>query len=190
MLNSGLSSSLWLFSQNYVEAYKNQLNHLPLVEIDEQWPSSCIVSQFDEQFNTWLPHKVESTLSFENVEKALDVELHTDICQYFTTIFSDSIAANCEHGELSLLFAWSEEDFARLQENIIGHILMKRKLKQKITVFFAITDDENFILSIDNADGSVWVEGIGCEPHKKLADSLNEFIQQLTPFVYQGDHPK
>lgn len=184
MLNSSLSSSLWLFSQQYVEAYQMQFNHLPLAEVDEQWPSPCIAKSFDEKLNEWQPQKIQSSLSFKNVEQALDVELHTDICQYFTTIFSESMPANCEHGELSLLFAWSEEDFERLQQNIIGHILMKQKLKQKLTIFFAVTDDDNFILSFDNTDGSIWVERIGCEPHKKLADSLEQFIKQLTPFIY------
>ncbi|GHE85242.1 SecY-interacting protein [Thalassotalea profundi] len=184
MLNSSLSSSLCLFSQQYVAAYQKQFNHLPLTEVDEQWPSPCIVNSFDEQLNEWQPQVIANPLSFTNVEQALGVELHEDICQYFTTLFSESMPANCEHGELSLLFAWSEDDFVRLQENIIGHILMKQKLKQKITVFFAVTDDDNFLLSVDNNDGSVWVERIGCEPHKKLADSLNEFIKSLTPFIY------
>lgn len=157
---------------------------MPLAEVDDQWPSPCIIQPFDELLNEWQPQKISTPLSFKNVEKALDIELHDDICQYFTTIFSESMPANCKHGELSLLFAWSEDDFIRLQENIIGHILMKQKLKQKITIFFAVTDDDNFILSIDNDDGSVWVERIGREPHKKLADSLAQFIQQLTPFIY------
>lgn len=184
MLNSSLCSLIWHFSQQYVAAYQKQFNHLPLAEVDDQWPSPCIIQPFDELLNEWQPQKISTPLSFKNVEKALDIELHDDICQYFTTIFSESMPANCKHGELSLLFAWSEDDFIRLQENIIGHILMKQKLKQKITIFFAVTDDDNFILSIDNDDGSVWVERIGREPHKKLADSLAQFIQQLTPFIY------
>lgn len=184
LLNPSLSSSIRLFSQQYVEAFKQQFNHSPLVEVDENWPSPCIIQPFDEQLNEWQPQNIEQELTFNNVEQALAIELHPDIRQYFTTIFSENIAATCEHGELSLLFAWSEGDFSRLQENIIGHILMKQKLKQNLTVFFALTDDENFILSINNSDGTVWVERIGCEPHKKLANSLHEFFQCLTPFIF------
>ena len=37
------------------------------------------------------------------------------------------------------------------------------------------------ILSINNESGEVWVERVGCKAHKKLAESLNDFICQLTP---------
>ena len=59
---------------------------------------------------------------------------------------------------------------------------MKQRLKQTETVFFAVTDEEDIIISIDNANGEVWVERVGCKPHKKLSDSLANFIEQLTPF--------
>ena len=183
MLNPSLSSSIRLFSQQYVEAFKQQFNHSPLVEVDENWPSPCIIQPFDEQLNEWQPQDIEQELTFNNVEQALAIELHPDIRQYFTTIFSENIAATCEHGELSLLFAWSEGDFSRLQENIIGHILMKQRLKQEITVFFAVTDEEDMIVSVDNNTGAVWVERVGCQPHKKLAESLAEFLNNVSPLI-------
>jgi SecY interacting protein Syd len=39
------------------------------------------------------------------------------------------------------------------------------------------------IISVDNASGEVWVEQVGCKPHKKLSDSLALFISQLTPVI-------
>jgi SecY interacting protein Syd len=60
---------------------------------------------------------------------------------------------------------------------------MKKKLKQPLTLFFAITDDESMILSLDNENGEVWVEKVGCEAHKKVANSLIDFIQSLTPRI-------
>ena len=110
--------------------------------------------------------------------------MHDSIKQYFTCYYAESVDAECEEGRLSLLFPWNQDDFARLQENIIGHILMKRKLKQPETVFFAVTDQEDFILSIENETGAVWVEQVGKAPHKKLSDNLTDFIQQLTPVIY------
>jgi SecY interacting protein Syd len=58
---------------------------------------------------------------------------------------------------------------------------MKQKLKQAETIFFAVTDEEDMIISLDNISGEVWVERVGCKPHKKLSNSLVEFISQLTP---------
>jgi len=185
--NNKLAEIITEFSQRYVSAFTAHYNHLPVTEYDEQWPSPCQHSERDEQTIYWQPVNIkqqdEALLSFNNVEKALEIEIHPDIKTYFTTLYSENMAATCSEGDLSLLFAWSKDDFIRLQENFIGHILMKQKLKQSLTLFFAVTDEEDMILSVDNDTGAVWVERVGCNPHKKLSDSLVEFISQLAPLV-------
>ena len=183
LMQTELQQNITEFVHKYMSEYKVTYGHLPTVEKDENWPSPCVVAEFDQYKNNWQPSEINSEISFDNVECALELTLHPDIKTYFTTIYSESITATCSDGKLSLLFAWSKDDFARLQENIIGHILMKRRLKQPETVFFAVTDEEDIILSIDNASGGVWVERVGCKPHKKLADSLNEFIRSLQPYT-------
>jgi len=183
LTNCTLSGSLFLLSKQFIENYQQRFNHLPLVEQDEQWPSTCIQSSFDETRDQWQPVKVTEPLLFDNIEQALDITIHADIKSYFSTFYSESIDVECSEGNLSLLFAWNQEDFQRLQENMIGHILMKQKLKQEITLFFAVTDEDDTILSIINDTGEVWVEQVGCKPHKKVADSLTEFITQLTPVI-------
>lgn len=181
--NYALKDLVWHFSQDYLQAYQHRFQHLPITQQVEGWSSPCEQEIHKDDFSLWQPMKVDEPLTFNNVEAALEVKIHDDIKQYFTTMYSDSLDANCPEGDLSLLFAWSTKDFARLQENIIGHILMKTKLKQKLTVFFAITDDDDHIISLDNDTGSIWVEKVGCEPHKKIADTLAEFIAQLTPRI-------
>jgi len=182
-LNTSVSDKLKFFAQQYVERYTDKYQHLPLVECDENWPSECIQGNNDAQTNFWQPIDVQDPLSFDNIETALELTLHKDLKTYFTTLYSDSLHASCSEGELSLLLPWSSKDFERLQENIIGHVLMKKKLKQSVTIFFAVTDDEDCILSVNNQTGEVWVERVGCVPHKKLANSLAEFIEQLQPAV-------
>ena len=169
--NFALDELVWRFSQDYLQDYQQRFQHLPITEQAEDWPSPCEQGVHQDIFSLWQPIKVTETLTFDNVEAALEV------------IYSDSLDASCVEGDLSLLFAWNLKDFARLQENIIGHILMKIKLKQKLTVFFAMTDDDDHIISISNDTGAVWVEKVGCEPHKKLADTLAGFIEQLTPRI-------
>lgn len=181
--NNSLNELVWNFSQDYLQAYQHRFEHLPITHQVEDLPSPCEQGIHEEEFSLWHPIKLEETLTFNNVEAALEVTIHHDIKQYFTTMYSDSLDASCAEGDLSLLFAWSAEDFARLQENIIGHILMKTKLKQKLTIFFATTDDDNHIISLDNDTGEIWVEKVGCEPHKKIADTLVEFISQLAPRI-------
>jgi len=178
-----LVQSLSIFSQKYLSQYQERYKHLPLIEKDEQWPSPCLSGDFDENHQYWQPCDVTESLSFDNVEQALELTIHADFKVYFTTIYSDTLDASCHEGALSLLFAWSESDFQRLQENVIGHVLMKQKLKQPLTLFFATTDDENMILSVNNDNGEVWVEKVGCEAHKKVADSLAQFLNMLSPRV-------
>jgi len=179
--NSPLAETLWLFANSYIELFEKTNGCLPVVEKDNDWVSPCQQNDFDEKSVYWKPVKSDKELSFENIESALEITLHQDIKIYFSTFLSESIEANCEEGRLSLLFAWNENDFQRLQENIIGHVLMKKRLKQSNTIFFAVTDEEDLIISLDNDNGEVWVERVGCKPHKKLANSLSEFIEQLTP---------
>ncbi len=184
-VNNSLAKAIQQFASQYINNYQSSHGHLPQVEQDEQWPSPCEQEAAVDKGNVfWQPVVIDDEqLSFDNVESALDFTLHQDIKTYFTTLYSDSLDAKCHEGELSLLFAWNHDDFQRLQENLIGHILMKQRLKQEETIFFAVTDEEDTIISIDNNTGEVWVEQVGCKPHKKLADSITEFISQLTPVV-------
>lgn len=188
--NENLVEILQQFSSQYISQYQQNHGHLPMIEQDNDWPSPCenggvSHSALSHGQTFWQPVNIEQKekIHFDNVESALELSLHPDIKTYFTTLYSESLDARCEEGELSLLFAWNENDFQRLQENLIGHVLMKQRLKQKETLFFAVTDEEDMIVSIDNKSGTVWVERVGCEPHKKLAESLAQFISKLRPVI-------
>ncbi len=182
-----LSKGVIQFSEKFLERYQQEFNHLPLVEKDEEWPSECLSGEFDEKFSTWRPILVKDKLTFSNVEQALNLTLHDSVKNYYSVLYSDNIPATCDEGYLQLLFAWSKDDFNRLQQNIIGHVLMKQKLKQPVTIFFAVTDDNDIMLSVNNENGEVWAERVGRVPHRKIADSLTEFISTLTPDIYTGE---
>lgn len=186
-VNLNVADTVQQFAEQYISHYQKTHGVLPQVEQDEQWPSACEQSNLESNALLdghvfWQPMTISNKpLSFDNVESALNITLHEDIKNYFTSIYSESLEAQCDDGKLSLLFAWNEDDFQRLQENIIGHILMKQRLKQPVTVFFAVTDEEDMIISFDNDSGEIWVERVGCKPHKKLTDSIADFIKLLEP---------
>ncbi|MGL1959480.1 MAG: SecY-interacting protein [Colwellia sp.] len=186
-MNKVLTESIHDFAQQCMSKYQNTYGEMPVVEKDEQWPSPCEQGKAKGENIFWQPIEIcsskNSNIHFNNVETALNLTLHVDIKTYFTTIFSGELLAECSEGKLSLLFAWNEDDFQRLQENIIGHILMKQRMKQPETVFFAVTDEEDLIISIANDTGEVWVERVGCKPHKKLSNSVADFIGELKPIV-------
>jgi len=175
-----LNLILWQFCQSYINAYQEKIGGFPQSAIDPESSSPCEIDRLDENTTTWQPIKIEQSLDFNNISSALDIEIHPDIHTYFCNVYANSIPVISSDGKLSLLFSWNFEDFQRLQENVIGHIMMKQRLKQAVTIFFAVTDEEDMIISINNDSGAIWAERIGCEPHKKLADSMSEFISNLS----------
>ena len=166
-------------TETFILEHQKKYNCLPQIDYQADWLSPCQIGQVVDDYIEWQPQEITDELSFDNIEQALELTLHPDIKTYFSCFYSESIPANCSEGYLELLFAWSKDDFSRLQENIVGHILMKQKLKQTETVFIAVTDDDNVIVSVDNNTGEVYAESIGKEPHKKLASSISEFLQSL-----------
>ena len=183
-INSELVAALQQFHNRFFQSYQQQHNQQPTVEHDSDWLSPCEKGPANEgQAIQWQPVACEPPLSFANIEEALELGLHEDIKTYFGSFFSANLAAKTSDGELELLFPWSSQDFERLQENILGHMWMKRKLKQDQTVFFAVTDMDDVILTIVNSTGEIWAEKVGKKPHRKVADSMIDFINQLEPVV-------
>jgi len=151
---------------------------------DQDWLSPCQYGEVDHKGNiNWRPVLREDKVDFSAVEQALELELHPDIKLYYSHYWSNNIDAKTQRGQLQLLQAWNQDDFERLLQNIIGHILMKRKLKQKVTVFFAVTDEDDFILSMDNDTGQVMLEQVGLEAEEVLANNLGDFFERLTPVI-------
>lgn len=164
----------------FIQQEQQNTRELPTVETDENWPSPCEVGQAKQEgYSYWRPCEIKENVDFDNLTSALAMPIHPDIAAYYCGFYSENLPAHTEDGELELLFAWNREDFDRLQQNLIGHILMKKRLKQPITLFFAVTDQDDFIITLNNDNGEVWVEQVGCLPHKKLADSLSDFLRDI-----------
>ncbi|MDN4500915.1 SecY-interacting protein [Alteromonadaceae bacterium BrNp21-10] len=155
-----------------------------LTEFDEQWPSPCVIStdNNDDQ-SCWLPVRKTKTTAFDNLEQAVKLTLHPDIKAFYSRYYSDPLNANSSRGALQLLQVWNDDDFERLQTNLIGHILMKQRLRQPVTLFFALTDEDDFILSVDNASGEVLLEQVGQKAREVLSPNLATFIQSLQPLI-------
>lgn len=163
-----------------VEKFIDAHDILPTMDYDPDWTSVC--QQVDTLQNDqiqWQPEINDNPGSFENVEYALDCKLHLSISEYYGCFWSADIEAKHPKGPLTLLQVFNPEDLETLQQNIIGHIMMKQRLKQPITVFIAVTDEDDQMISVINDTGEVWLEYVGKEPHLKLADSIAEFIELL-----------
>lgn len=158
----------------------------PRIPWDSQWPSACYLNEArDGEPAGWRPVK-QTRLSdmFERLGEALKQPIHPDIVAFYSTYWSDPLPASSKEGQLSLIQVWNDDDLERLRSNLIGHALAKQKQRQPLTLFFATTEpDGDYFLSVNNEDGSVWLEQPGKKPIRPLADSLAEFINRLTPDI-------
>jgi SecY interacting protein Syd len=134
----------------------------------------------EDQQVRWWPVLRGECQDFSNLEHGLEFRLHPDLQAFYGHSYGGGLKVIHQRGNAELLMVWHQEDFSRLQQNIIAHILMKRRLKQRETVFFAVTDDDDIMLSVLNETGAVYLEHAGCEVKEQLAPSLAEFLQQLT----------
>lgn len=174
-------SSLSQSFDHFIEEYQRIHQGLS-IEFDPQWPSSCYQQQAKAgQMVAWRPILRESPGDFQSMERALNIQLDPQLKEFFGRYWSDNLNAKAPQGNLQLLQAWNADDFEQLQQNLVGHILMKRRLKQPETAFFALTDEEDFILSVELDSGQVVLEQVGLLPQQVLAKDLQSFITQLTP---------
>jgi SecY interacting protein Syd len=109
------------------------------------------------------------------------MKIHEDVISFYSAYWSDNLNAETDKGYLQLLQPLNQNDFERLQQNLVGHILMKRRLKQPETFFIALTDEDDFILTVHNTTGEVMLEQVGLVPKKVMAPNLAVFIQSLQP---------
>jgi len=180
-----LATNYSQFIQQAIQWHQQQ-NLTLSTQADPASPSPCQVGVIVDNTVQWQPLLQQPAADFGNVEQALELELHSDIKAFYQLYYGAGLAAAHPRGKLALLMVWNSEDVKRLQENIIGHILMKRRLKQRETVFFATTEDDAVLLSVLNSSGEVFLEHVGREVTEKLADNLADFFAQLTPCSYEG----
>jgi len=169
------------FINEYLSYHQKKENTL-LVPYDSEWPSPCYKARVaDGQQVEWQPQRQSEQHSFENVESAMGITLNHAYCQFFTRYYSNNLTASAQQGPCELLQVWNQNDFERLQQNLIGHLLMKKRLKQAPTLFFALTDEDDFVLSVLNETGEVVLEQVGRPPKEIISPSLGDFIATLSP---------
>jgi SecY interacting protein Syd len=182
-MSEQVSTALDEFIQKYLVRAKKHPEML-VVEYDDDWPSDCHITTGETGDRVdWRPVKRDRTADFTDLEKALEMKIHQDVISYYSTYWSDNLSAETKKGYLQLLQPWNQADFERLQQNLVGHILMKRRLKQPETLFFALTDEDDFILTVDNTSGEVMLEQVGLLPKEVVAPNLATFIKSLQPYV-------
>ena len=119
----------------------------------------------------------------ENVATGLDMALHPDLSAFYGHWYAGALAFSFKGLRVEPVLAWNLDDFARLQENLIGHALMQRRLRLAPTFFLAATRQESHLVSLDNLSGAVLLERVGRAENQLLAPDLASFLARLEPLL-------
>ena len=168
------------FTLRYLTHWQQTHGHLPASEDLFGVPSPCISETRGEQV-LWQPQPFSLPASLDAVERALEIRLQPDITAFYTSQFAGDMRAQCGQRELTLLQVWSEADFVRMQENLIGHLVMKRRLKETPTLFIATTESDTEIVSVCNLSGEVVLEQPGVKKREVLSNGIEKFLISLQP---------
>lgn len=182
MVDNDVRLALEAFTERFCTAWREQTGGWPASEALYGVPSPCIVTTTGSDVR-WQPKPFTPEGDLRGVERALEISLQPSVHQFYTTQFAGDMPALAGNVNLTLLQAWSEEDFQRVQENLIGHLVTQKRLKLSPTLFLATTDDEMEVVSLCNLSGEVVLEKIGTGTRRTLAPSLVLFLQQLHPQV-------
>ena len=166
--------------QEFAQHTLEKTNKLPLIEQDDSWPSPCEVGETNEHGQIqWQAVRRSESGSLTDLASALDFTFPEELSDYYGSFFGGGIVAIIEDHKVELLQAWSDDDFDLLQQNITGHVLMKRKLKQQPSVFIGLTEQEDLLVTVLVESGEVCLEYVGKKPHHILAPNLEAFIKAL-----------
>ena len=177
-----ISLSLQQFTQRFCRQWQQQEGTFPRSEALYGIPSPCITHTAEEAV-FWQPQPFAPEADLSAVERALEITLHPDIHPFYTTQFAGDMPALCGSTKLTLLQAWSGDDFQRVQENLIGHLVTQKRLKLSPTLFLGTTEDEMEVISFCNLTGGVLIEKIGTMQRNVLSSSLITFLNTLDPIV-------
>jgi SecY interacting protein Syd len=177
-MSNSIVNALQTINQQYLDTAAQEYGSLPTSAELVGIASPCIVETKSGEVY-WQPIQRKETADFSNLEHGIELLLHSDIKAFYGCQYSADLAMSWQGKPLTLLQVWSDDDFLRLQENIIGHLVTQRRLKLKPTVFIAAIDSDLEVISICNLSGQVVLETLGTDKREVLCDDLAEFLSQL-----------
>lgn len=179
-MESDVQQALKAFTRRFCEAWHDAHNSWPQSEDLYGVPSPCMISTLQGRV-IWQPQPFEPAANLSAVARAMDIVLQADIHTFYTTQYAGDMTARFEGEALTLLQIWSEDDFRRAQENLIGHLVTQKRLKLPPTLFIATREDEREVISLCNLSGEVVLEKLGTRQRTVLSPELSDFLSRLEP---------
>lgn len=157
-----------------------------LIEYDPASPSPAECLPPQQGRVAWRPWRRPTPGSFDNLAGALDMPIHAALTGYYGHYFAGNVSACFKGLFIKVLQPWNQDDFDRLQQNLIGHQLMQQRLGLPATWFLATCRDEHKLVCLDNQTGEVILERLGQGKIGVLAADLAGFLRRLEPVESWG----
>jgi len=174
--------ALQAFTQRYCDAWRQRHGTQPRSEELHGVPSPCVTSTDDDAV-FWQPQPFNLEPTLEAVERAMDIVVQQPLKTYYTSQFAGDMPATFGERKLTLLQVWSPDDFQRVQENLIGHLVTQKRLKLPPTLFIGTLDSELDVVSVCNLTGEVVLETLGTRNRTTLSASVASFLSHLEPLL-------
>lgn len=181
-----VSKALLDLTLTYIKDWQQAYQSLPTVTELADEPSPCLEKALELSTThkdlvpngAWYVLPRQQTILLDAVEKGIEIDIHSDIHAFYGSQYSADLTLTWQDKPFTLLQVWNDDDFMRLQENILGHLVTQKRLKLKPTVFIGALDSEKDIISICNITGEVLHERLGTNQRDILAPDIAYFLAQ------------
>ncbi|MCC5856272.1 MAG: SecY-interacting protein [Idiomarina sp.] len=177
---SDVLKALTELHDHYAAHYREQGTH-PVTEYIKEWNAPCYVGQPKGDEIHWEAVVQAPRIDFTNVEQGLEMPIHESVKDFFSGYWAGDLDVSFRDIQLTLLQVMLPMDAERLQKNLIGHVLMKQRLQQPITLFIGVGIEDDLMLTVHNDNGAVGLEYAGKDQHQILAGDLESFLRELKP---------
>lgn len=176
------TEALKAFTQRYCDAWQQQAGSQPRSEALYGVPSPCVIATENDAV-VWQPQPFSQPPTLEAVERAMGIVIQPPLHAFYTTQFAGDMTATFGERQLTLLQVWSPDDFQRVQENLIGHLVTQKRLKLSPTLFIGTLDSDLDVIAVCNLTGEVVLETLGTRNRTVLSASIASFLTHLEPLL-------
>ncbi|RUO36303.1 SecY-interacting protein [Aliidiomarina sanyensis] len=166
--------------ERYAACYAAKERH-PTTEYISGWNAPCYRGKPASGEIGWEAVPQEPELDFSGVEHALEMSIDQGVKDFYKAYYAGDMYVRFRDRPLVLLQVIHPEDGERLLKNLIGHVMMKQRLEQAVTLFIGLTDEDDLMLTVNNQTGAVGLEYVGKDQHEILAGDMESFLRRLDP---------
>lgn len=171
-----IKESLKAYLDKYFESYKNYMGTYPAVPYDEDEKSSLWFGKVDdEEYIQWMYKEKEEQTSFLELEDEFDLILPDAVREFYNSYYFLQLQG-FYNGE-SVMLDNISDDRDILQD--LKTCIFKLEEKKYLQMGIYSNMDLALCMEIDTGE-IVWVD-YDCNTTGKIADSLGELLNKMTP---------